>query len=71
MKIVMADIEAEALKKSAREIELSGADLIHVVTDVSKEKDMKYLAQTTMDTYGAVHLLFNNAGIAVSTPSSW
>ena len=34
--------------------------------DVSKESDIEKLAQNTLDQFGAVHLLFNNAGVVVS-----
>ena len=63
MKVVIADIEANALKKAEDEIKLKDASVISVVTDVSKQKDIEMLAKKTIDTYGAVHLLFNNAGV--------
>jgi NAD(P)-dependent dehydrogenase (short-subunit alcohol dehydrogenase family) len=33
------------------------------VVDVSKASDIENLAQKTLDTFGAVHLLFNNAEV--------
>lgn len=70
MKIVLADVETEALFRSESEIKEMGADLISVVTDVSKIDDVKNLAQMTLNTYGNVDLLFNNAGVG-SGSSLW
>ena len=41
----------------------SGAEAIGVPTDVSDAAQVEALAQATLDTFGAVHLLFNNAGV--------
>jgi NADP-dependent 3-hydroxy acid dehydrogenase YdfG len=63
MKVVIADIEETALKKTEEELKLKGASVLSVATDVSKREDIEMLAKKTIDTYGAVHLLFNNAGV--------
>ena len=44
-----------------------GASVLAVQTDVSKAGDVEALAQKAFDTYGAVHLLFNNAGVGAGT----
>ena len=41
-----------------------GGNVFTVVTDVSKSEDVERLAQSTLERFGAVHLLFNNAGVA-------
>jgi NADP-dependent 3-hydroxy acid dehydrogenase YdfG len=64
MDVVIADIEAEALSKAEEELKSLGGSILSVITDVSKYKDVKSLADKTMDTFGKVHLLFNNAGVA-------
>jgi NADP-dependent 3-hydroxy acid dehydrogenase YdfG len=61
MKLALADIQADALEATAAE--LSGAEVLALRTDVSKQTDMETLAAKTFETYGAVHLLFNNAGV--------
>ncbi len=66
MKIVLADVEEPALKQAEQELKASGADVIAVRTDVSQARDVEALANLTFTTYGAVHLLFNNAGVSVS-----
>lgn len=68
MRVVLADIEEQALIQTAKRFEAAGAIVLAVPTDVSEGADVKALAQKTLDTFGSVHLLFNNAG--VSAPGS-
>ncbi|MFX1393565.1 MAG: SDR family NAD(P)-dependent oxidoreductase [Promethearchaeota archaeon] len=63
MKVVLADIEVKALKKVERELNREGASVLSVLTDVSKVSEVEMLAKKTIDFFGAVHLLFNNAGV--------
>jgi NAD(P)-dependent dehydrogenase (short-subunit alcohol dehydrogenase family) len=63
MKVVLADIEEQALLRASQELEATGASVLAVQTDVSKAGDVEALAQKAFDTYGGVHLLFNNAGV--------
>lgn len=67
MKVALADVEAAALKQAEEEMKAAGADVLAVQTDVSKAEDVEALAQKAFDTYGAVHLLFNNAGVGAGT----
>lgn len=72
MKVVLSDIDEKYLRKrAARKMERMGADFITVVTDVSNADDMEKLAQKTIDNYGEVHLLFNNAGVALLNRLAW
>jgi len=64
MKVVLADIEKDALKQTEEELKSAGAEVISVVTDVSKLEDIENLAQKTIEAFGEVHLLCNNAGVA-------
>ncbi|MCM3144730.1 SDR family NAD(P)-dependent oxidoreductase [Brevibacillus sp. MER 51] len=63
MKVVLADVEVAALQRVEQELKTAGATVLAVVTDVSKETDIQTLAQKTLDSFGSVHLLFNNAGV--------
>jgi NAD(P)-dependent dehydrogenase (short-subunit alcohol dehydrogenase family) len=63
MKVAIADIEGPALKKAEKTLKAGGADVLTLRTDVSKIGDIETLAQKTLDSYGGVHLLFNNAGV--------
>lgn len=70
MKVVLADIEEGALKKAEKDIRALGVDTLAVKTDVSKADDVKALAEITVETFGAVHLLCNNAGVG-SESAAW
>ena len=52
------------LSQTEKELKASGGTVISVLTDVSKAEDVETLAQKTLDTFGEVHLLCNNAGVA-------
>jgi NAD(P)-dependent dehydrogenase (short-subunit alcohol dehydrogenase family) len=66
MKIVLADIEFEALRKAEAEMKADGAEVIAVQCDISKAHDVKMLAQKTVDAYDTAHILCNNAGVGIS-----
>jgi NADP-dependent 3-hydroxy acid dehydrogenase YdfG len=63
MKIVLADIEADALSKAEDELKAAGVAVLSVLTELTKVERVKALAQKTIDTFGEVHLLCNNAGV--------
>lgn len=63
MKIVLADVEAKALAQAEQELKTAGVDVLALQTDVSKAEQVEALADKAFGTYGAVHLLFNNAGV--------
>ncbi len=71
MKVVMAGINAERLERAAEEFREKGADVTPIVTDVSLAEQVTALAKKTMEQYGAVHLLCNNAGVSYNSRSSW
>ena len=64
MKVVLADIEKDALKQAEEELKSAGAEVISVMADVSKLEDIENLAQKSIESFGEVHLLCNNAGVA-------
>ena len=68
MHVVLADIEAAALGDAARAVGAAGAQTLAVRTDVSKPADVEALAAQARDRFGGVHVLCNNAGVAVSGP---
>lgn len=71
MKVVLADVEADALAKNAAEMKAAGARVLAVRTDVSQASAVEALAQQTVEAFGAVHLLCNNAGVATSGTAIW
>jgi NAD(P)-dependent dehydrogenase (short-subunit alcohol dehydrogenase family) len=68
MKVVLADIEEPALKEADAALAASGADVLSVVTDVSVASSVDALRDKTLEHFGAVHLVHNNAGVAVGGP---
>ena len=63
VKIVIADIEQEALDATVQELQQAEHDVIGVLADVSSPQAIEELAEKTLAAYGKVHLLFNNAGV--------
>lgn len=66
MKLVLADVQADALAAVRTELEAQGADVLARVVDVADGAQVGALAVATMERFGAVHLLFNNAGVAAA-----
>ena len=63
MKVVLADVNDSDLATAETELTSLGGSVLAVRTDVSNRSDVERLAQQTLDAYGQVHLLVNNAGI--------
>lgn len=63
MKLVLADISEKDLTPVAASFESNGVEVLPVVVDVSKYEEVEALAQKTLDRFGKVHFLFNNAGV--------
>src|SRR5512144_2228126 len=68
MRVVLADIERDALDEAARAVGAQGAETLAVATDVSNAAAVEALAARALERFGAVHLLCNNAGVALSGP---
>jgi NAD(P)-dependent dehydrogenase (short-subunit alcohol dehydrogenase family) len=64
MKIVLADIEQSALDETADEFRQVGTPVLALRADVSKAADVEALAEQAIKTFGGVHILCNNAGVA-------
>ncbi|WP_415936550.1 SDR family NAD(P)-dependent oxidoreductase [Streptomyces sp. 039-1] len=63
MKVVLADVEEGALGKAAAELREDGADVHARMVDVGERSEVVALAEDAYSTYGAVHVLCNNAGV--------
>ena len=63
MKVVLADVEQSALDQADAEMRERGATVLPVRTDVSKPEQMEQLAQQTLEAFGVVHIVCNNAGV--------
>ncbi len=62
-RVVLADVSDEAGQSTAKEIEATGADAVYVHTDVSKTSDVEKAVRLTVDRFGTLNVLYNNAGI--------
>ncbi|MDC8756973.1 SDR family oxidoreductase [Janthinobacterium fluminis] len=63
MKLVLADVQRDALDTAKAALEAAGADVLALPCDVRKSEQVQALADAAMARHGAVHLLFNNAGV--------
>jgi len=70
MNVVMADIDIKRLRRVEKKLKREGVSVVAIQTDVSKPDDVEHLAKVTLDAYGEVHLLFNNAAVA-NTKYTW
>lgn len=71
MKVVLADVEENALRKAEEEMRARGATVLGVVTDVSKAEAVENLAQKTLAVFEGVHIVCNNAGVGGGFGPSW
>ncbi|MHA2283211.1 MAG: SDR family NAD(P)-dependent oxidoreductase [Promethearchaeota archaeon] len=70
MKVVIADIDKKRLPRVERRMKREGAAVLAVPTDASQREEIEKLAEITLNTYGAVHLLVNNAAVG-NTKYTW
>jgi len=63
MKLVLADVQRDALDATQAELQAQGAQSIAVLCDVRKAEQVQALADAAIAQFGVVHLLFNNAGV--------
>lgn len=63
MKVVLADVQPEPLAKTVDELRAEGHEVTGVPTDVGTWESVAALRDATLDAYGAVHVVCNNAGI--------
>ncbi len=62
-KVVVNDVNAATVEKAALTIRKSGAEALAIVGSVTSSADVKRMVDTTIQKYGGVHILINNAGI--------
>lgn len=64
MKVMLADIEAGALRAAVESLRQISPEVRGTVCDVADAASVERAAQATFDAFGRVHLLCNNAGVA-------
>ena len=62
-KVVVADLNQETARETAIAIAADGGEAIHVVGDISQAQDAERLARATVERYGSIDILVNNAAI--------
>jgi NAD(P)-dependent dehydrogenase (short-subunit alcohol dehydrogenase family) len=60
---VLADVQQDALDQARLDLEGQGVAVLAMLCDVRKGAQVQALADATMARFGAVHLVFNNAGV--------
>jgi NAD(P)-dependent dehydrogenase (short-subunit alcohol dehydrogenase family) len=63
MKVVLGDVFPEPLDNAVGELRNAGHEVTGVVTDVTDFASVEHLCDEAYATYGAVHVLCNNAGV--------
>lgn len=72
MSVVLADINKEKLHNVKKHFEKNNSSrIIAISTDVADENDIHHLIEKTIDEFGKIHFLFNNAGVAGGLGPIW
>jgi NAD(P)-dependent dehydrogenase (short-subunit alcohol dehydrogenase family) len=77
MRLVLADVQQDALKQTEASAMALGAEVISQVCDVRHGDQVESLAQRAVQRFGSIHLVFNNAGVGAggliweSTQHDW
>ena len=62
--VVVADVNDEAGRNVVQELKAAGGQAVYAHADVSKSADAEAMIRTAEETFGRLHILFNNAGIS-------
>ena len=65
-KVVLADLNLEGARETAKQIESAGGSSVAIQTDVSASESVEALVEQTLLAFGRVDVLFNNAAIQVN-----
>lgn len=69
MQVMLADVEEPALAAAAAALAAEGIEAAATVVDVSDADSVESLAKATVDRFGTVHVVCNNAGVAAGGPA--
>jgi len=63
MKLVIADIQQDALDEATAALSAAGHEVLGVRADVSDRAQVQAIADAAMERFGAIHVACNNAGV--------
>ena len=63
MKLVLVDVQQDALDIASAEIKAAGAEVLSFRLDVANANQMQAMSQAVFARFGAPHFVFNNAGV--------
>lgn len=66
--VVLADVRKDEIQEVARQIGEGGGKAAAFTLDVSDEKDVVGLVRSTVDSFGTLDIVVNNAAISMTTP---
>ena len=69
-RVVLTDVADEAGETTAEEIRGAGGDARYVHADVSAEHDASSMVDATLEAFGSLHILYNNAGVMLPEDGS-
>ena len=64
MNVVLADIEQDALDAAVTKISNLGVETVGIAVDVMDKNSVQSLTKQSIDAFGNIHILCNNAGVA-------
>lgn len=62
-KVVLSDYDSEKGEARTNELKEKGHDVLFIKIDVSKEQEVKELIEKTVDQFGRIDVIVNNAGV--------
>ncbi|NSW77062.1 MAG: SDR family NAD(P)-dependent oxidoreductase, partial [Candidatus Atribacteria bacterium] len=68
LRLAITGRDEEALQKVAQEIESLGTEVLAIPGDLSRVEVPEYIVQKTVERFGGLDVLINNAGVALSKP---
>jgi NAD(P)-dependent dehydrogenase (short-subunit alcohol dehydrogenase family) len=65
-KVVLTDIKGAELEESTKGLKKDGLDVVHHIVDISDEKSVEELIEFTLNTFGRINIVVNNAACTSS-----
>lgn len=66
--VVLTDLNEDGVKKAADKLKTKGYEALGIKADVTNESDIEQMIAQTVETYGRLDVLINNAGMQFVSP---